>query len=75
MIFYPDVCFPVKLSQYHGVSYELGAGRPEISQTILPFGLTAFGFMLSLSSFLYTFRFQLKNMARISLYAANSFFS
>ena len=45
------------------VSYELGAGRPEVVKQYCRLGrLTAFGFAIVTLVFLYTFRFQLAGL-------------
>ena len=57
--------FPVSISSTMAiiVSYELGAGRPEVVKQYCRLGrLTAFGFAIVTLVFLYTFRFQLAGL-------------
>ena len=57
--------FPVSISSTMAiiVSYELGAGRPEVVKQYCRLGrLTAFGFAIVTLAFLYTFRFQLAGL-------------
>ena len=64
--------FPVSISSTMAiiVSYELGAGRPEVVKQYCRLGrLTAFGFAILTLVFLYTFRFQLAG-----LYGKDPFF-
>ena len=71
--------FPVSISSTMAiiVSYELGAGRPEVVKQYCRLGrLTAFGFAIVTLVFLYTFRFQLAGAIwqGPSLCATNSYF-
>ena len=57
--------FPVSISSTMAiiVSYELGAGRPEVVKQYCRLGrLTAFGFAIITLAFLYTFRYQLAGL-------------